>query len=254
MSTEADRLSTGLKLGPESLSAADSGIFLNLPTQRGVIMKITKTQKSIREVYAGFEDSDNAGVVAYDGKLDIRPPYQREFVYNEKRQRLVIQTVTNGLPLGVMFWNKKEEDGFFEVLDGQQRLLSLCFYLAGKFCYPEDSKNGVFFHNLAENLQEKFLDYKLDVYICEGKPNEKINWFRTINVAGLVLTEQEMRNAMFAGPWVSDAKKWFSKPGCVAYVEGGDLVKGELNRQAFLHTAIEWHADAKGRKPITYIG
>ena len=157
----------------------------------------------------------------------------------------MITTVLNGYPLNVMYWVKRSEDAEcpYEVMDGQQRTLSLCEYVAGKFSY--DFKN---FFNQPEDIQKRILDYKLTVYVCEGKASEKLNWFQTINIAGKPLNEQEINNAIFAGPFVSDAKKHFSKSNCGAYRLGKDLVNGTPIRQDYLKKALEWMAEHETRE------
>lgn len=181
-----------------------------------------------------YEDSQENGVTGYGGKLDIRPPYQREFVYKEAQRNAVIDTVMKGFPLNVMYWVKREDERF-EVLDGQQRTISICQYIKGDF-----SLNYRYFHNLEKNEQQQILDYELTVYQCEGTDSEKLAWFKTINIAGEKLTDQELRNAVYAGAWLSDAKRKFSKTGCVAVSLGEKYVKGSAIRQEILETALSW--------------
>lgn len=200
-------------------------------------MNIDLRKISVRELTGGFADSDEQGVVAYGGMLDIRPPYQREFIYKDKQRDAVIDTVRNNYPLNVMYWAVRE-DGHFEVIDGQQRTLSICQYVEGDF-----SIKGLAFHNLKNDQQEQILDYKLMIYLCSGTDSERLEWFRTINIAGVELTQQELRNAVYAGPWTADAKRYFSKTGCPAYGLASDYVKGALNRQEYLETAIAWQSN-----------
>ena len=202
-------------------------------------MKIELHKVTVRELVDGYVDDVENGVRGYGGRLDIRPPYQREFVYKEKERNAVISTVMKGFPLNVMYWVKKE-DGTFEVMDGQQRTISLCQYAAGDFAWGELEMGAKYFHRQPEDVQEKFLDYELMVYFCEGTASEKIDWFKVINIAGLKLTPQEMRNAVYAGPWVSDAKRYFSKAGCVAQKIGSPYLNGSADRQEYMETAIEW--------------
>lgn len=197
-------------------------------------MKIELHKITVRELTNGYEDNAENGVRAYGGKLDVRPPYQREFVYKEKQRDAVIDTLTNGFPLNVMYWATRS-DGTFEIIDGQQRTISICQYVNGDFAYLFR-----YFHNLQEDEQQQILDYELNVYICSGTDSEKLKWFKTINIAGEELTEQELRNAVYAGPWVSDAKRYFSKNNCAAYNLAGKYVAGEVNRQKYLETAISW--------------
>ena len=205
-------------------------------------MKIDLHKIQIREVIAGYKDSAEEGVVAYKSKLDIRPKYQREFVYKEKQRNAVIETIKNSFPLNVMYWMIRE-DGGFEVLDGQQRTISIGQYVTGDF-----SLNDRFFHNLTKEEQDKILDYELMIYFCEGTDKERLDWFRIINIAGEKLTDQEIRNAVYTGPWLSDAKLKFSKSNCAAYLlanDGGSLVSGSPIRQEYLETALSWINDGK---------
>lgn len=197
-------------------------------------MKIELREISVRDLKDGYEDNDEGGVVGYGGKLDIRPAYQREFIYKDKQREAVIDTITKDFPLNVMYWAVGDDDGF-EVIDGQQRTISICQYVNGDFAYMFR-----YFHNLKTDEQEKILDYKLMVYLCSGTDSEKLQWFKTINIAGEKLTEQELRNAVYSGSWVSDAKRYFSKNGCAVYGLGGDYLSGSAIRQDYLETTINW--------------
>lgn len=197
-------------------------------------MKIELKEITVRELANGYEDNEDGGVVGYGGLLDIRPPYQREFIYKDKQRDAVITTVKKEFPLNVMYWAVRE-DGGYEVIDGQQRTISLCQYVNGDFAYMFK-----YFHNLQSDEQEQILNYKLMIYLCSGTDSEKLEWFETINIAGEKLTQQELLNAVYHGSWVSDAKRYFSKPGCPAYGIGGDYVSGSPIRQEYLETAIDW--------------
>ena len=197
-------------------------------------MKIELKEVSVEDLVAGYSDKGDEGVVGYGGALDIRPAYQREFIYDGRQREKVVDSVMRGFPLNVMYWAKRE-DGTFEVMDGQQRTLSLCQFAAGDFPYCMR-----FFANFTDAERERFLAYRLMVYRCEGTDEEKLRWFRTINIAGERLTEQELRNAVYAGPWTADAKRHFSKHNCVAKKVGGDYVSGRFDRQEVLETAIRW--------------
>jgi len=203
-------------------------------------MKIELHKITIRDLVNGYNDAGVDGVTAFGGKLDVRPSYQREFVYKDAQRNAVIDTVLKGFPLNVMYWVERE-DGGYEVMDGQQRTISI-----GQFFNNDFSFNMRYFHNLEPEEQEKFLNYELMVYFCTGENKEKIEWFRTINIAGEELSAQELRNAVYHGPWVTNAKVYFSKPGCPAARIGGDYLTGSRERQEYLETAIEWLADGKG--------
>lgn len=197
-------------------------------------MEIKLTQVKVRDLVEGYADNEENGVVAYGGKLDVRPPYQREFVYKDKQRDAVIDTLTQGFPLNVMYWATRD-DGTFEIIDGQQRTISICQFVNGDFAYLFR-----YFHNLQPDEQDQILNYELQVYVCSGTDSEKLKWFKTINIAGEELTEQELRNAVYAGSWVSDAKRYFSKNNCAAYNLANKYVSGEVNRQKYFETAISW--------------
>lgn len=201
-------------------------------------MNIELHEIAVRDLVAGYEDNGDEGVVGYGGKLDIRPKYQREFIYSPEQQRAVMNTVLKGFPLNTMYWAVRG-DGSFEVIDGQQRTLSVCKFANGDFSIPWNG-NTVYWHNFQDDMREKVLGYKMMVYFCEGSDTEKLDWFRTINIAGEELTDQELRNAVYAGPWTANAKRYFSKPGCPAYQEGKDYLNGSPIRQDYLETAIKW--------------
>ena len=203
-------------------------------------MKIELKEISIRELTARYVDNQEDGVRGYGGKLDIRPPYQREFVYKDHQRNAVIHTVSNGFPLNVMYWAVRE-DGNFEIIDGQQRTVSICQFVNKEFSViygdiPHPRK----FNSLQDDEQEKILNYTLMVYFCAGEVSEKLNWFRTINIAGEKLTDQELRNAVYSGSWVTDAKRYFSKSGCPAHGLASNYMTGSALRQENLETAISW--------------
>jgi hypothetical protein len=197
-------------------------------------MKIELHQIPVRELVKNYSNSAEEGVQGYGGKLDIRPKYQREFVYNEHQRDAVIDTIRKGFPLNVMYWVKNSEDSF-EVLDGQQRTISICEYVAGNF-----GINHQKFDNLTIDEQNQIFDYEIMVYFCEGSESEKLAWFEIVNIAGAVLTKQELRNAVYTGPWLSDAKRYFSKTGCSAYQIGNKYLNGSPIRQEYLEIALDW--------------
>ena len=220
-------------------------------------MKIILHKIPVRDLYAGYVNSGYDGVVGYGGALDIRPMFQREFVYDNAKQQAVITTLLSGFPLNVMYWSKRVEptsgNESFEMLDGQQRTMSICEYLEGSFSVSVKGspKN---FDNLSVSDQERLLDYELMVYHCEGGEDEQLAWFEVINIAGLTLRPQELRNAVYTGTWLTDAKRYFSRENQGAHKLAKDYTTpGEVNRQDLLQTAIEWHA-GKGDDAIkTYM-
>lgn len=200
-------------------------------------MQITLKEIYIRDLVEGYTDNQEEGVFGFGGRLNIRPAYQREFIYKEKQRNAVIETVRKDFPLNVMYWIDNE-DGTYEVLDGQQRTISICQYVTGVY-----SVGFQYFHNLEEDEKEQILNYKLMVYFCSGSDREKLDWFKTINIAGEKLTDQELRNAIYTGPWLESAKKYFSKTGCPAHAIGDKYLKGSSIRQEYLETVIDWVSD-----------
>ena len=202
-------------------------------------MKIELQKIKIKDVFDGYKDSDEEGVSGFGGKLDIRPQYQRNFVYKDAQRNAVIDTIRKGFPLNVMYWNKKE-DGTFEVLDGQQRTISFCQYMQGDF-----SINNKYFHSLTNDEREQIENYDLYIYICDGTDSERLEWFRTINIAGEKLTDQELRNATYTGTWLTDAKRHFSKSNCAAYGLADKYMNGSPIRQDYLESALKWISGGK---------
>ncbi|ELP6346431.1 DUF262 domain-containing protein [Campylobacter upsaliensis] len=221
-------------------------------------MQIDKTEIKIKELIAGYtRDEESSQIVAYAdssgvARLNIRPKYQREFVYKEAQRNAVIDTILKGFPLNIMYWVKNVDSSAeceYEVLDGQQRTISICEYVKGSFSIQWNDKSQ-YFHTLSKDLQEKFLDYKLNVYVCQGSESEKLEWFKTINIAGETLTSQELRNAVYASVWLSDAKRRFSKEKGVAVLKGAKYLNGSALRQEFLESAIAWIVDSRKDEKI----
>ena len=197
-------------------------------------MKITQTKISVKELTENYINTTEDGCWGLNKKLNIRPAYQREFVYKDTQRDAVIRSVRANFPLNTFYWSRNE-DGTYEVLDGQQRTISICQYINKEF-----SINHQFFHNLTVGEQQQILDYQIDVYICEGTEVEKLDWFKVINIAGEKLTTQELRNAIYTGSWLADAKKYFSKQNGPAYNLAKDYVKGSPIRQEYLETVLDW--------------
>lgn len=202
-------------------------------------MEVKLKELTVRELVEDYQDNSEEGVSGYGGKLDIRPPFQREFVYNDNQREAVIDTVTKGFPLNVMYWSVRDNGGV-EIIDGQQRTISICQFTNSDFSYKDR-----YFHNLSDDEQENILNYDLTVYECSGTDSEKLEWFKTINIAGEELTDQELKNAVYHGSWVTDAKRYFSKNGCPAYQIGGKYLKGSAIRQDYLETVIKWISNNK---------
>lgn len=207
-------------------------------------MKIKLENIPIREIFKEYVDNEEEGVKGYGGKLNIRPPFQREFIYKDKQRDEVLRTVKKGFPLNSIYFTTNK-DGGYELLDGQQRIVSICQYLNGDFSLEQK-----YWHNLTKNQQNEILDYPLTVYLCEGEDEEKLEWFKVINTQGEKLTDQELRNAIYSGEWVTDAKKYFSKTRGPAYNTGSDYLKGSAIRQDYLETALKWAVDRENLESI----
>ncbi|MGL5521780.1 MAG: HNH endonuclease family protein [Metamycoplasmataceae bacterium] len=200
-------------------------------------MEIKLNKIKIKDIVKNFQDSDEEGILGFDRKLNIRPKYKREYVYNDEKRNEVIKTINKGLPLNIMYWIKNSNSSF-ELLDGQQRTLSFCHYINGDF-----SVNGKIFNNLTEIEKYKILNYELDIYFCEGNDKEKLDLFKIINISGEKLTNQEIRNAIYAGEWLTDVNKKFSKTNCPTYHLANKYILGSQIRQKVLEKAIKWIAN-----------
>ncbi len=202
-------------------------------------MKIELHTILIKDLIDGFVDKKEEGVFGYGGKLNIRPPFQREFVYDLKEQKAVIESIFKGYSLNVMYWIENDR-GTYELLDGQQRTLSICVFSKNTlFLDIDDTLLG--YNNLNEYQLSTFLNYPLQIYICKnGTDTEILKWFETINIAGKKLSHQELLNALYTGPWLSDAKLRFSKTQCVAWKLGQKYINGSPINQVYLETVLKW--------------
>ena len=206
-------------------------------------MKTTlRTDITVEDVCKGFvyNEAEGKGLFGLSGKLVIQPEYQRNYIYADgKKDVAVIKSLMKGYPLGLIYFTQTA-DGMYEVLDGQQRITSFGRFLTGKF--PIKDKNGMeqYFRSLAEDLQNKIKNTKLTIYICEGEESEIKEWFDTINIVGIPLNEQERLNAIYSGPFVTKAKEMFSNTQNSNVQKWSAYVNGDVNRQDFLHTALDW--------------
>ena len=210
-------------------------------------MEITLHEVTVGEVCEGYLNRGDNGVRGFGGKLDIRPQYQRNFIYKDAQRDEVVRTVKKNFPLNVMYWVIRD-DGTYEVMDGQQRTISICDYVKGVF-----SVDGYFFHSLSDKMRQAILDYKLTVYFCRGDEDEKLAWFQVVNIAGEELYEQEIRNAVYAGRFVNEARAYFSQNGCAAERLAKKYLKCDCLRQEYLETALRWVAERDGIKIEEYM-
>jgi len=212
-------------------------------------MRIEPKQVKIKDVFEDYVDNGDNGVFAYGGRLAIRPPYQREFVYSNEQAEAVIQTVLKGFPLNVMYWVRVGDD-HYEVLDGQQRTLSIMQYLKHQFSIMLNDKK-YYWDALPDDKYAAILNYEFMVYICEGEESEKLEWFKVVNIAGEKLSDQELRNSVYTGEWLSDAKQHFSKRNCAAKLLSDKYITGDPNRQELLEKALRGICEYQNIKEIT---
>ncbi len=202
-------------------------------------LKIDLTVEKICEGFV-YNEYEGKGLFGLAGKLVIQPEYQRNYIYADgKKDVAVIQSLLKGYPIGLIYFTKVGEDKF-EILDGQQRITSIGRFLTGKFPIVDENGMQQYFRGLAENLQRKILDTKLTIYECSGTESEIKEWFRTINIAGVPLNEQELMNAIFSGPFVTLAKAEFSNSQNANIQKWSAYISGDVKRQDFLRTALMW--------------
>lgn len=204
-----------------------------------------RTDYRVRDLCDGFiyNELEGKGLYGLGGKLTVQPEYQRNYIYADgKKDVAVIESVINGYPLGLIYFNKVGDDKY-EVLDGQQRITSLGRFVTNKFAIKDSNGMEQYFSGLPSNIQDKILNSPLTIYICEGEESEIKNWFKTINIAGVPLNEQELRNAIYSGPFVTAAKAEFSNSQNSNIQKWSAYIAGAVNRQDFLKTVLDWVSD-----------
>ena len=210
-------------------------------------MKTTlHTDWTVGDVCKGFvfDRNEGKGLFGLDGQLIIQPEYQRNYIYGDgKRDVAVVESLLKGYPLGLIYF-VKNADGMYEVLDGQQRITSFARYVnkSWPFAVELDGKPR-YFDSLDADQQKLIVDAPLTIYVCEGEPSEIQAWFETINIAGVPLVDQELRNAAYHGPFVTKAREVFSNTGNANMNRWQTYVSGDPKRQAILETALEWVSD-----------
>ena len=197
---------------------------------------------TVEKVCEGFvyNEYEGKGLFGLAGKLVIQPEYQRNYIYADgKKDVAVIQSLLKGYPIGLIYFTKVSEDKF-EILDGQQRITSIGRFLTGKFPIIDENGMQQYFRGLAKDLQRKILDTKLTIYECSGTESEIKEWFRTINIVGVPLNDQELLNAIFSGPFVTLAKAEFSNSQNANIQKWSAYISGDVKRQDYLRTALLW--------------
>jgi len=200
-----------------------------------------RTDITVKQVCEGFvyNELEGKGLFGLGGKLVIQPEYQRNYIYNDgKKDVAVIDSILHEYPLGIIYFNKRS-DGNFEILDGQQRITSIGRFVTGKFAIKIDGMEQ-YFSSLAQDKRDLILNYKLLVYECEGVETEIKAWFKTINMEGVPLIEQELLNAIYSGEFVTKAKEKFSNSQNSMCQKWGHFISGDVRRQAYLERALDW--------------
>ena len=206
-----------------------------------------RTNLTVKDICEGFvyNELEGRGLFGLAGRLTIQPEYQRNYFYADgKKDVAVIDSLLKGYPLGLLYFNKVS-DGSLEVLDGQQRITSFGRYVTNKFAIKDENGMEQYFSGIAADKQAKILDAQLLIYECEGTESEIKEWFKTINIAGVPLNDQELLNAVYSGPFVTLAKAEFSNSQNANIQKWSAYIRGSANRQDFLERALDWVS--KGR-------
>lgn len=209
------------------------------------------TDLTIEKICAGFEydEAEGKGLYGLDGRLLIQPEYQRNYIYESaRREASVVESVLKRYPIGLFYFNRAGER--LEVLDGQQRITSLGRFLKNKFSVTDERLMPHYFSSLSSETQRRLLDTRLLIYVCEGTEREIKEWYRTINIAGIALNDQEISNAVYSGSFVTAAKSIFSNSRNTQLQKWSSYVKGAANRQDFLRTALEWRVGSSEREKL----
>lgn len=200
------------------------------------------TDLTVEKICEGFvyNEYEGKGLFGLAGKLTIQPEYQRNYIYADgKRDVAVIDSLLKDYPIGLIYFNKVSDDSY-EILDGQQRITSIGRFLTGKFSIVGENGIPQYFSGLAKNLQRKILDTTLTIYVCSGTESEIKEWFKTINIVGIPLNDQELSNAIHSGPFVTLAKAEFSNSQNANVQKWSAYISGDVKRQDYLHTALDW--------------
>lgn len=203
---------------------------------------ILRTDLKVRDINEGFvyNEYEGKGLFGWGGRLTIQPEYQRNYIYADgKKDVAVIESLLKGYPLGLIYFVKTGEDSY-EVLDGQQRITSFGRFITGKFAIKDQNGMEQYFDGLNPEIKEYLLDRPLTIYICEGKENEIKEWFKTINIVGVPLNNQELLNAIYSGPFVTKAREEYSNSQNAYIQKWSAYIKGDVNRQDYLSTALNW--------------
>jgi hypothetical protein len=211
-------------------------------------MKTTLAKYKVSDVCEGFEYNqlEGKGLFGLSGTLTIQPEYQRNYIYADgKKDVAVIESLLKGYPLGLIYFNQVDK-GNLEVLDGQQRITSFGRFVKGQFAIQDENGMPQYFGGLAKDRQKKILDSEILVYVCEGTETEIKEWFKTINISGVPLNEQELLNAVYSGPFVTKGKEEFSNSQNANIQKWSAYISGAVNRQDYWRCALDWVSRGEG--------
>lgn len=203
---------------------------------------IFRNDLTVKDLCEGFvyNEYEGKGLFGWGGRLTIQPEYQRNYIYADgKKDVAVVESLLRGYPLGLLYFVKTGDDTY-EILDGQQRVTSFGRYVTGKFAIMDENDIPNYFSGLPQDKQNKIINSKLTIYICEGEESEIKEWFKTINIAGVPLNEQELLNSIYSGPFVTLAREEFSNTHNANIQKWSAYIRGDVNRQEFLSTALKW--------------
>lgn len=201
-----------------------------------------RTDLTIRQICEGFQysESEEKGLFGWGGKLTIQPEYQRNYIYaNGKDDVAVIDSLLKGYPIGLIYFVETEKDKY-EILDGQQRITSIGRYVTNKFAWIDENDIPYKFESLPKDKQDKIYNTELTIYICSGEESEIKEWFKTINIAGKPLNNQELLNSIYSGPFITKAKEVFSNSQNSNLHKWLSYMKVEVKRQGLLEVALSW--------------
>lgn len=203
---------------------------------------ILLTDLKVKDINEGFiyNEYEGKGLFGWSGKLTIQPEYQRNYIYADgKKDVAVIDSLLKGYPLGLLYFVKTGNDTY-EVLDGQQRITSFGRFITGKFAIKDENGMEQYFDGLAEDKQRLILNSPLTIYICEGEESEIKEWFKTINIVGVPLNNQELLNSIYSGEFVTKAREEFSNSHNANIQKWSAYIRGDVLRQDYLSTALNW--------------
>ncbi len=234
---------------------------VNYVTEKNI--EVEKVKIKVRDIFNGYENKEGK-TIGYNGKLNIRPEFQREFIYNPEQEEAVIHSVLDGFPLSLIYWGETENG--YDLIDGQQRTLSIMRFISNKYAirinYIGHKKISRTFEELSEEERNSILNYELDIALLKGTPDSKLKYFEIINTAGEKLNNQEMINAAYHGLFINQSRNLFSNKKSEFFTEAGAdgnwinfIVEkdSDIKRQLILEKMLKWVSLGKGKTIEEYV-